>query len=360
MRKDPLRGLRWKFIVAFDSFKGCMSSVEANAAAAAGLRKRYPGAKIISVPVSDGGEGWIDAWHYTFGGERVSVTVHDPLMRPVVAEYLIHDDTAVIEMAQASGLSLLTPEQRNPLITSSYGVGELIVEAYRNGCREFIIGLGGSATSDCGRGMLKAVRPLFGRYPFESQLLEGCRFTVCTDVYNPLYGKKGAAAVFAPQKGADAAMVARLDRYAKRFAHFSARKTGRHSEQLPGAGAAGGLGYAFMQYFNAEAKSGAATLLDKIGFSEMLKGATYIFTGEGCSDFQTCFGKLPFMIMTYGKEAQVPVVLMSGQVKGSEWLQLSGFHRVLTINPPDITLEDAMKPEIAKKLLTLQMFSPEF
>jgi glycerate kinase len=352
--------LHRKFIVAFDSFKGCMSSEEANAAAAEGLRRRYPDAEIITIPASDGGEGWVAAWHRSMSGELITVPAHDALMRSVMAQYLRRDETAIIEVAQAVGLTMLAPEERNPLIATSFGVGEMIVDAYRKGCREFIIGLGGSATSDCGRGMLKGLMPLFGRYPIDSPLLKECRFVICSDVRNPLYGNYGAAAVFAPQKGADDAMVARLDRYAKRFAHFTTRKTGRRAEDNHGAGAAGGLGYAFMQYLNAEACCGAEVLLDRVGINELMKDATYVVTGEGCSDTQTVCGKFPAILARYAAKHHVAVALLSGKIKDKELLLRSGFKQVLSINPPDLPLAEAMKPEIAKKLLTLQTFSPKF
>ena len=193
-----------KVVVAIDSFKGCMSSVEANRAAADGVRCACPDAEIVQVPVSDGGEGFLEAFHAAIGGELIAATVNDPLMRPVSAKYLLKEEMAVIEMAQASGLTLLTKEERDPMVATSYGTGQLVVDAVRKGACHVIVGLGGSATSDAGMGMLRAIVDAFAKHErwedFEE--LKGVRFTIATDVKNPLCGENGAAYVFAPQKGA--------------------------------------------------------------------------------------------------------------------------------------------------------------
>ena len=239
-----------KIIIAIDSFKGCLSSSEANQAAAEGIRRCMPDAEIIQIPVSDGGEGWTEAFKAAIGGELVEAEVSDPLMRPIVAPYLIKGDTAVIEIAKASGLTLLSETERNPMTATSYGTGQLVADAVRRGCRHIIVGLGGSATSDCGKGMLEAM------HNAHDITLKDVRFTIATDVKNPLCGNNGAAHVFAPQKGATPEMVEELDRRAKAFAEESARLFGYDRQDKPGAGAAGGLGYAFMQYMWAECRSG--------------------------------------------------------------------------------------------------------
>ena len=193
-----------RIIVAIDSFKGCLASVEANQAAAEGIRECLPEVELVQIPVSDGGEGWLEAFRSAVGGSLVEINVFDPMMRSVEAQYLIKDDMAVIEMAKASGLTLLSSEERNPMIASSYGTGQLLVDAVQRGCRQIIVGLGGSATSDCGTGMLRAIIDAFAENGSwdDVHALDDVRFTIATDVTNPLCGEGGAAHVFAPQKGA--------------------------------------------------------------------------------------------------------------------------------------------------------------
>ena len=326
-------------IVAIDSFKGCLTSMEANQAAAEGIRRVLPDAEIVQVPVSDGGEGFLEAFHAAIGGELVEVTVRDPLMRPVKAKYLLKGETAVIEMAQASGLTLLTNEERNPMVATSYGTGQLVADAVRKGAKHVIVGLGGSATSDAGMGMLQALK--------ENLPPKDVRFTIASDVKNPLYGENGAAQVFAPQKGATADDVLQLDERARKFAEDSARHFGYDRSQDEGAGAAGGLGYAFLQYLDADCKPGIQLLLETIHFDEMVKGANLIITGEGAADRQTMMGKLPMGILQ--RSAGVPVCLIAGRIKNQEELLRAGFARVACINPDGITLEEAMRKEVAKR-----------
>ena len=335
-----------KVIVAIDSFKGCMSSKEANQAAA----KSMPDAQVIQIPVSDGGEGWLEAFQSAMGGELVEIHAKDPLMRPIVTEYLIKGDTAVIEIAKASGLPLLSEEERNPMVATSYGTGQLVVDAVRKGCKQIIVGLGGSATSDCGIGMLRAIIKTFAKDNWdEIRELDGVRFTIATDVTNPLCGDNGAAAVFAPQKGATPEMVAELDARARRFAAVSAKHFGYDRQDMPGAGAAGGLGYAFLQYTGAACRSGIDLLLDAVGFDKLLGDADLVITGEGSADRQTLMGKLPYGILQRAKAHQVPVMLIAGRIKDQQQLLDAGFSRVECINPPGLPLEEAMKPETAKQ-----------
>ena len=338
-----------RIIVAIDSFKGCLTSVEANQAAAEGIRDCLQEAELVQIPVSDGGEGWLEAFRSAVGGTLVEINVFDPLMRPVEAQYLIKDDMAVIEMAKASGLTLLSPEERNPMIASSYGTGQLLVDAVQRGCRQIIVGLGGSATSDCGTGMLRAIIDAFaeGGSWDDVHALDDVRFTIATDVTNPLCGEGGAVHVFAPQKGATPEMVVALDARAKRFAEFSARHFGFDRQHVPGAGAAGGMGYAFLQYMDARSRSGIDLLLDAVRFDEQLADASLIITGEGAADRQTLMGKLPFGILRRAQDHHVPVMLIAGRIKDRQ--QLLDASRVECINPPSLPIEEAMKPETAKQ-----------
>ena len=370
-----------KIIVAIDSFKGCLASAEANRAAVEGILARMPEVEVLSIPVSDGGEGWLEAFRSPIPnpspvgrgtspippltsregsptpalpsreGALVEVDVRDPLMRHISAPYLVMGDTAVIEMAKASGLTLLNEEERNPMIATSYGTGQLVADAVRRGCRHIIVGLGGSATSDCGIGMLRAIIDNFAKHGSWDDVheLDAVHFTIATDVTNPLCGENGAAYVFAPQKGATQEVVQLLDARAKRFAEVSARHFGYDCQNMPGAGAAGGLGYAFLQYMNAERQSGIDLLLDTIGFDRLLDSASLVITGEGASDRQTLMGKVPYGILQRAKAHQVPVALIAGRIEDRQELLHAGFSQVLCITPPNLPAEEAMKPETAKR-----------
>lgn len=348
-----------KVIIAIDSFKGCLTSKQANEAAAEGIRRVCPNAKIVEIPVSDGGEGYMEAFHAAIGGSLEEIVVRDPLMRPVTAKYLLHDEMAVIEIAQASGLTLLTKEERNPMVATSYGTGQLVADAVCKGARHIIIGLGGSATSDCGMGMLKALIDIFAKHGQwdDVEALKDVRFTIASDVENPLYGEKGAAHVFAPQKGATPEMVLRLDERAIKFAELSAKHFGYDRSQQAGAGAAGGLGYAFMQYLNAKSMSGIQLLLDTIRFKELVADADLIITGEGSADRQTLMGKLPMGILE--QAGHTPVYLIAGRISDREELLNAGFARVDCINPPDITLEEAMRKEVARQNIIINTYKYE-
>ena len=337
-----------KVIIAIDSFKGCLTSKEANEAAAEGIRKTYPDAEIVEVPVSDGGEGYMEAFHAAIGGRLEEVTVRDPLMRPITAKYLLRNEMAVIEIAQASGLTLLTQEERNPMVATSYGTGQLVADAVRKGASHIIVGLGGSATSDAGIGMLRALIDTFAKHGSwdDIEALKDVTFTIASDVKNPLYGEKGAAHVFAPQKGDTPEMVLALDERARRFAEVSAKHFGYDRSQMPGAGAAGGLGYAFLHYLDAKSMSGIQLLLDTIRFKEIVKEADLIITGEGSADRQTLMGKLPMGILE--QAGSVPVVLIAGKTSDREELLNAGFSRVECINPPGISLEEAMRKDVAQ------------
>ena len=338
-----------KIVIAIDSFKGCLTSVEANKAAAEGIRRAFPDAVIVQVPVSDGGEGFVDAFHAAMGGEVREIIVRDPLLRPVSARYLLHGDEAVIEIAQASGLTLLPPEERNPMVATSYGTGQLVADALRQGAKHIIVGLGGSATSDAGIGMLKALKDCFAKNGTWDDIeeLKSVRFTIASDVKNPLCGENGAAHVFAPQKGATQDMVLRLDERARKFAEVSAKHFGYDRSENEGAGAAGGLGYAFLQYMNAACRPGIELLLETIHFSDIVKDADLVITGEGAADRQTLMGKLPMGILK--QSGGVPVYLIAGRINDREQLLQAGFSHVECINPPDITLEEAMRKDVAER-----------
>ena len=361
-----------KVIIAIDSFKGCLTSKEANEAAAEGIRKAYPDAEIVEVPVSDGGEGYMEAFHAAIGGSLEEVTVRDPLMRPVKAKYLLHNEMAVIEMAQASGLTLLTEEERNPMVATSYGTGQLVADAVRKGAKHIIVGLGGSATSDAGIGMLHALIDVYAKHGQwdDIEVFKDVTFTIASDVKNPLYGEQGAAHVFAPQKfaiergeseldsiaereqtrpkvkGATPEQILRLDERARKFAEISAKHFGYDRSQMPGAGAAGGLGYAFLQYLNAKSIPGIQLLLDTIRFKKMVRDADLVVTGEGSADRQTLMGKLPTGILEQARP--VPVFLIAGRISDREELLNAGFAQVECINPPGIPLEEAMRKEVAQ------------
>ncbi len=334
-------------IVAIDSFKGCLSSTEANRAAAEGIRRVCADAEVVQVAVSDGGEGFVEAFRSATGGKEVEVTVADPLLRPVAATYLLSGQTAVIEIAKASGLTLLASHERNPMTATSYGTGQMVADAVEKGARHIIVGLGGSATSDAGTGMLRALVDIFAPHGKWKDIaaLSGIRFTIATDVSNPLCGENGAANVFGPQKGATPYMTRLLDSRARRFAEASARYFGYDRSEDEGAGAAGGLGYAFMQYLNAERRSGIELLLEAIDFRKTAKNADFIVTGEGSADRQTLMGKLPTGILAHS--SAVPVCLIAGQVSDRDKLLAAGFASVECINPPSLPLTTAMQKSIA-------------
>ena len=336
-----------KIVLAIDSFKGCLTSVEANQAAAEGIRAVRPDAEVVQVAVSDGGEGFLEAFHAAIGGEMVTIGVRDPLMRRISARYLLKGDTAVIEMAQACGLTLLSADERNPLLATSYGVGQLVADAVRRGVSHIIVGLGGSATSDAGTGMLRALIDAFAPHGTwdDVQALRPVRFTIASDVQNPLCGANGAAHVFAPQKGATPEMVSRLDARARRFAEVSARHFGYDRSQQPGAGAAGGLGYAFLQYLDADCQPGIRLLLDALHFRELISDATLIVTGEGSADRQTLMGKLPMGILQ--QSHGIPVALIAGRISDCDRLLRAGFAKVKCINPAGLPQEVAMQSSIA-------------
>ena len=359
-----------KIVVASDSFKGSLSSLEVADAAAKAINECIPGCCVEKVEVADGGEGTMEALYRTLGGVKVAVEVCDPLGRPITASYVILADgvTAVLEMAVASGLPLLAPQERNPMKTSTYGTGQLIADALRKGCRKFLIGIGGSATNDAGMGMLEALGVRF--LDVEGNLLHGSgeslekvedidlsgvcaalaesEFIIACDVDAPLYGPKGAACVFAPQKGADAEMVTMLNDGLEHFSSVVKRVTGKDVSDIPGGGAAGGLGGGFVAFLPARLERGIEMVLDAISFDERIRGASLIITGEGRVDFQTLTGKTPYGILKRARRQGIPVVAIGGSVALGEIEALeAGFAGVYAVTPSDMPLEEAMKPETA-------------
>lgn len=333
-----------KIVLAIDSFKNCLTSIQAENAVQEALRQTGIDAEIVSIPVSDGGEGMLDAFLAVTGGEKIVVSTHNALMRPIQAYYGAIDDTAIIESAQSIGLQLVNPCPRNSFKATTYGVGEILADAIFRGFRKFIVGLGGSATSDAGIGMLWALSAKFGDKDFK-----GCSFTLASDVKNPLLGDHGAARVFAPQKGATPSQVERIEERAVKFAEMSAKRFGTDHSNDPGAGAAGGLGYAFMQYFDAKMESGAELLLRLADFDDIIKDADLVITGEGCADSQTLMGKLPYVVLQHAKKYGVPVYMMAGRIADESLLLTSGYAKVVNINPVDQSLEEVLQPETAKK-----------
>ncbi|MCR4744876.1 MAG: glycerate kinase, partial [Lachnospiraceae bacterium] len=302
-----------KIVTAIDSFKGSMTSVEAGNAVAAGFKKADPSAEVIVRPLADGGEGTVEALIEGMNGQREEVLVSGPLEEKVNCVYGIIKDsmTAVIEMSGAAGITLIPKSSLNPLDTTTYGVGEVIKEAINKGCRRFIVGIGGSATNDGGVGMLQALGYEFldkagkeiahgakGLKEIASikdtnviAELKECKFMVACDVTNPLCGINGCSAVFGPQKGASPDMVKDMDKWMGHYAEITKKLYHDADAEYPGTGAAGGLGFAFLNYTNAELKSGIQIILEETKLEEYIKDADLVITGEGMLDFQTAMGK---------------------------------------------------------------------
>lgn len=360
-----------KVVIAIDSFKGCLTSSEVIQAATEGILQIQPSCKVISIPISDGGEGLLETLTPLLKVQKRVISVHGPLMEPIQGEYGISCDgkTALIEMANVSGLPLVPIEKRNPMQTTTYGLGELIVDALEQGCREFIIGIGGSATNDAGLGMLQALGFRFtdkdgNLLGIGGQILSkvaqidkahihpalsAAHFTIACDVQNPFCGPEGAAYVFAAQKGATPDMIKKLDEGMFLFSQVILSEIGINIIDFPGAGAAGGLGGGFLAFLHAELKSGIQLILDTLHFEEQIKGADLIITGEGKVDQQTIMGKVPFGILQVAQKQQIPVIAIAGCIEDVELLNHVGFQAVFSITPKPVTLKKAMNPIFAKK-----------
>lgn len=329
-----------RVLVAPDSFKGSLSAAAVADAIAAGVQRACPACTVETMPIADGGEGTLEALVQAKQGEYHTYTVRGPLGQPVQAQLglLAGGKIAVIEMAQASGLLLVAPEHRNPLITSTYGTGELMRAALDLGCKEMIITIGGSATVDGGLGMLaalgaklgdaegKELQPVGGSLPDIAQVditrldprLADCRIIIASDVTNPLCGPLGAAAIFGPQKGATPAMVELLDLGLHKLAQATLAATGQDVSDLPGAGTAGGLGAALIAYAGGMMRSGIDVVLDTIAIDSRLTGIDLVFTGEGRMDAQTVHGKAPVGIARRASQHNCPVIVLVGSL-GSDY-----------------------------------------
>lgn len=326
-----------KIVVAPDSFKGCLSAREVASVIASAIRELHPDWEVVELPLADGGEGTVDVIVPALGGEYRRATVRDPLGRPVTARYGICGDTAVIEVAEACGLKLISTDERNPLIASSYGVGELLLSARAEGATHYLIGLGGTATCDGGEGMMSV--------PELVSALSGCTFELLSDVDNPLVGPAGAARVYSPQKGASPEKVEVLEKRMIEWADEIHRRTGVDVSDMPGAGAAGGLGAAFMAFFDAQIMSGVDRILDIVGFPKVIRDADMIITGEGRSDAQTLHGKLPLGVLRHA--GPIPVTLLSGRIDTPSELIEAGFTTLLEMTPHNMPLEQALDPAVA-------------
>lgn len=323
-------------VIAIDSFKGSLSSIQAGNAIKDGVKTVFPEAEVYISPIADGGEGTMEAIVGATGGEIVRIPVHNPLAEEIIASYGIipESKTAVIEMASAAGLPLIPIEQRNPLYTTTYGVGEMIGDAIEKGCRNFIIGLGGSATNDGGVGMLQALgfefldsegdSIVFGaeglsdlaeiRTENAMPELSECTFHIACDVENPLCGEKGASAVYGPQKGADSDDVEKMDKWLNTYAKLTKEVIPESNPDFPGSGAAGGMGFAFLSYLNSELKSGIELVIGQTNLEEHIKTADVVVTGEGRLDGQSAMGKAPVGVAKIAKKYGKKVIAFAGCV----------------------------------------------
>lgn len=364
-----------KAVIAIDSLKGSLSSIEAGQAIAEGIRKADAKADVVIRPLADGGEGTVEALVCGMNGTLQHVKVTGPLGDSVVCEYGIIDETktAVIEMSGAAGITLVPDAKKNPLYTTTYGVGEVIRDAIEKGCRRFIVGIGGSATNDGGIGMLQALGYGFlnkdgEQVPFGAiglreletitdtyvlpELAE-CEFKIACDVTNPLCGENGCSAVYGPQKGADPSMIMEMDKWLRYYAALAREKFPKANLNEPGTGAAGGLGFAFLTFTNAVLESGIKIVLEETKLESFVKDADVVVTGEGRLDFQTAMGKAPVGVAGLAKKFDIPVLAFAGSVtKDATECNKNGIDAFFPILRGISTLEEAMKPENAKQNLT--------
>lgn len=371
-----------KIVIAIDSFKGSVTSDEANRSCAEGVRALFPDCEIVQVPVADGGEGFAEAMARTRRIEDREIPVHDPLGDMTRARYFFDQDsrTAIMDMAQASGLTLVSESCRNPLQASSFGTGEMILDALRLGAEKIIIGLGGSATNDGGIGMLSALGTRFrdasgnllpgiaadlvhireidltGMSPY----LKKAQFTVACDVQNPLLGKTGATFTFGPQKGADIGMLQSLEQGMKNLVTQTAKVKPTTYENTPGAGAAGGIGFALMSYLNASLHSGINIILEANNFDKIIQDASLVITGEGSIDAQTNNGKTAYGILNRVKLYNIPTIALCGQINDYETVSNLGYTSIASIINKPMTLHQCMDLETTKnniKHTTIQLLN---
>ena len=364
-----------KVVIAIDSLKGSLSSMEAGMAIKDGILAAKPDAEVIVKPLADGGEGTTDALIEGLNGERIDLTVTGPMHTPVDAYYgyLKDTNTAVMEMASAAGITLVPDSEKNPLLATSYGVGEMINDAIQRGCRNFIIGIGGSVTNDGGIGMLKALGVRFldenGEDAGEggqalakvaridvsgmNPLLKECHIQVACDVNNPLCGENGSTYVYGPQKGVTEDMKKTLDEAMAHFARVTSETLENDYMNIPGAGAAGGLGYAFLAYTGAALTPGIELILDAVGLEEELSGADVVVTGEGRLDFQTAMGKAPVGVARLAKKYNAKVIAFAGSVtKEATACNKEGIDAFFPILRGVCTLAEAMDPVAARNNMT--------
>lgn len=361
-----------KVVIAIDSLKGSLSSLEAGTAAAAGIHHVDPAVETVVRPLADGGEGTVQALTEGLGGRFVTVPVTGPAGKPVDCPYGILDQTqtAIIEMSGAAGITQVHGEEKNPLYTTTYGVGEVICDAIRNGCRRFIIGIGGSATNDGGIGMLQALgfglldadgkQVPFGAVGLESLAaittdhvlpeLSECTFRIACDVTNPLCGSNGCSAVFGPQKGADTAMIKRMDTSLASYAVLCQKQFPNTDPEVPGTGAAGGLGFAFLTFLSASLEPGIQIILDETRLCDDVKDADLVITGEGRLDGQTVMGKAPIGVAKLAKQFGKPVVGLSGCVtRDASACNAAGIDAFFPILRSVVSLKEAMSSETASE-----------
>lgn len=372
-----------KIVISIDSLKGSLTSIEAANAIKKGILSVDNKSDVVIMPLADGGEGTVEALVQGMNGEEKVISVTGPINEKVNATYgiLKETNTAIIEMAQASGLPLVPSELRNPLNTTTYGVGEIIKAAIEKGCRNFIVGIGGSATNDCGVGMLQALGFEFydendnlvglggkvlnqiKRIKTDDKLkeLDQCNFKIACDVNNPLYGENGAAYIYGPQKGATKEIVKELDKGLKNFAEVVKKDLGKDIAHIEGAGAAGGLGFGFLGFLNSKLESGIKIILDEIKLEEVVKDADIVITGEGRLDNQTAMGKAPIGVAKLGKKHGAKVIAIAGcttpdAVKCNE----EGIDAYFSIVNKAMTIDEAMKKENATQNMietTIQIFN---
>ena len=363
-----------RYIVALDSFKGSLTSLEAGDAVKNAILDFDNISEVVVLPLADGGEGTVEAMYSGLDGTLVNVSVTGPLQEKVNAKYCILPDgkTAVVEMASAAGLTLVPENKRNPLKTTTYGVGEIIKDAINRGCRKFIVGIGGSATNDGGTGMLSALGYKFldksgTEIPLGAEgleklnsissaevmpELENCSFRVACDVTNPLCGEFGCSAVFAPQKGATNEDITKMDLWLENYGDITKKLFPESDSRYPGTGAAGGLGFAFRSFLNGELKSGVSIILQENEFEKHILNADVVITGEGRLDAQTAMGKAPVGVAKIAKKYNKKVIAFAGSVSdGAEVLREHGIDEFYAITPPEMPLETAMKKDVAYKNL---------
>ena len=365
-----------KVVVAIDSFKGSLSSMAAGQAIAEGVKRVYQHAEVVVRPLADGGEGTVEALVEGMGGVFVTKEVTGPLGEKVEAVYGMiesKDDlskTAIIEMSAAAGITLVPEKSRNPMSTTTYGVGELILDAIERGCRHFIVGIGGSATNDGGVGMLQALgydfltreeKPIsYGGNGLRElarieetnvhPMLKECTFKVACDVTNPLCGENGSSAIFGPQKGATPEMVQELDQLLLHYAELSKEMNANADRFYPGTGAAGGMGFAFLTYTNAALESGIQIVLTETKLEELIKTADFVVTGEGRLDGQTALGKAPIGVASLAKKHQKKVLAFAGAVTpDAKECNQHGIDAFFPILRGIVTLKEAMDKENAHR-----------